>query len=328
MATRRKTKRFVKLREKFKRQRAKEASYSSRGGGGGDGGNPFDSLREMDSISSTTVGNDSNDNSSSDSHVISFDQAKHTLPPYWVDNVDETKTQMEDIRKRMDSLDRVCRRRLMAFNDREERRLEEEINTLVRMITDLFKRTEKSLKRIFSAQIVQGDRDSDVRKNIQRALATDLQNLSFDFRKRQKEYLQKIQGKKKDTAGEGFFVPSEEDVKNSKRASGFNDRQIDMIQDIQEGLDQRDQEIMHIAKSINELSQIFKELAVLVIDQGTVLDRIDYNMEQVEDKVEQGLGELEKAREMSKKAGPLKCVVFLIILNAVLILVLYMKHRS
>ena len=33
MATRRKTKRFVKLREKFKRQRAKEASYSSRGGG-------------------------------------------------------------------------------------------------------------------------------------------------------------------------------------------------------------------------------------------------------------------------------------------------------
>ena len=128
MATRRKTKRFVKLREKFKRQRAKEASYSS---GGGGGGNPFDSLREMDSISSTTLGNDSNDNSSSDSHVISFDQAKHTLPPYWVDNVDETKTQMEDIRKRMDSLDRVCRKRLMAFNDREERRLEEEINPLI-----------------------------------------------------------------------------------------------------------------------------------------------------------------------------------------------------
>ncbi len=39
---------------------------------------------------------------------------------------------------------------------------------------------------------------------------------------------------------------------------------------------------LHIlAKSIEELSVIFKELAVLVIDQGTVLDRIDYNMEQV-----------------------------------------------
>lgn len=34
-------------------------------------------------------------------------------------------------------------------------------------------------------------------------------------------------------------------------------------------------------KSIEDLSTIFKELAVLVIDQGTILDRIDYNMEQV-----------------------------------------------
>lgn len=34
-------------------------------------------------------------------------------------------------------------------------------------------------------------------------------------------------------------------------------------------------------KSIEDLSTIFKELAVLVIDQGTILDRIDFNMEQV-----------------------------------------------
>jgi hypothetical protein len=43
----------------------------------------------------------------------------------------------------------------------------------------------------------------------------------------------------------------------------------------------RDKEIQQIARSIEELSQIFKELAILVIDQGTILDRIDYNMEQV-----------------------------------------------
>jgi len=43
----------------------------------------------------------------------------------------------------------------------------------------------------------------------------------------------------------------------------------------------RDHEINAIVQSIEELSQIFKELAVLVIDQGTILDRIDYNMEQV-----------------------------------------------
>ena len=137
-----------------------------------------------------------------------------------------------------------------------------------------------------------------------------------------------MQGKKRDTAGSGFFVPSEQDSKKKSSVGGFNDRQIDMIQDVQEGLDQRDKEIMQIAKNISELGQIFKELAVLVIDQGTVLDRIDYNMEQVEDKVEQGIDELQQARDLSKKAGPLKCVVFLLVVNAVLMVILYLKHRS
>lgn len=50
------------------------------------------------------------------------------------------------------------------------------------------------------------------------------------------------------------------------------------------------------AKSIEELAQIFKELAVLVIDQGTVLDRIDYNMEMAVERTKQGMVELEKVR--------------------------------
>ena len=126
------------------------------------------------------------------------------------------------------------------------------------------------------------------------------------FGKTTKNYLRKIQDKKNETAGSGFFVPEESDIQeaSSSNYSGFNDRQIEVLQDVQQGLDERDQEIMRIAKSINDLGQIFKELAVLVIDQGTILDRIDYNMEQVEDKVEKGVEELEKAKELQKKVAP------------------------
>lgn len=43
-----------------------------------------------------------------------------------------------------------------------------------------------------------------------------------------------------------------------------------------------------------------KDLSTLVIDQGTILDRIDYNMEQVATAVEEGVKELQKADKHQK----------------------------
>ena len=53
------------------------------------------------------------------------------------------------------------------------------------------------------------------------------------------------------------------------------------LEDVEMNVDHRNQEIKKIWESVTELHTIFKELWVLVIDQGTMLDRIDYNVEQV-----------------------------------------------
>lgn len=91
-------------------------------------------------------------------------------------------------------------------------------------------------------------------------------------------------------------------------------------------VNQRDEEITRIAKSIEELAQIFKELAVLVIDQGTILDRIDYNMEQVLENTKEGLVQLHKAEDYQKSALPLKCVIALVILIFIMLGAMIMKH--
>lgn len=48
---------------------------------------------------------------------------------------------------------------------------------------------------------------------------------------------------------------------------------------------QREEELRNLLRSIEELNSIFKDISILVIEQGTILDRIDYNIEQAEHNV-------------------------------------------
>ena len=53
-------------------------------------------------------------------------------------------------------------------------------------------------------------------------------------------------------------------------------------------------EIQNLAKSINDLAVLFKDLSVLVIEQGTILDRIDYNIAEAKEHTEKANVHLEK----------------------------------
>ncbi len=57
-------------------------------------------------------------------------------------------------------------------------------------------------------------------------------------------------------------------------------------------IEQREREINEIAKGIIELADIFKDLQLMIIDQGTMLDRIDYNIENMSVNVKEAEKEL------------------------------------
>jgi len=160
-----------------------------------------------------------------------------------------------------------------------------------------------------------------LRTNIQRKVATELQELSKTFRKSQKHYLARVLDQKQSIPGFDFDLDLEEDT-------GFTDAQMQQIDGSLEDIESRDAEITNIARSIEELAVIFKELAVLVIDQGTILDRIDYNMEQVDDRVNKGLKELVKAEEHQKSSRPLKCMLFLLVMIGILLFLVIQKYQK
>ncbi len=79
----------------------------------------------------------------------------------------------------------------------------------------------------------------------------------------------------------GTVVMNSPAIVVSARVQGFNTAQSMELMSAEELAQERDAEIRAIVTSIHELATVFKELAAMVIDQGTIIDRIDYNMEQV-----------------------------------------------
>ena len=114
---------------------------------------------------------------------------------------------------------------------------------------------------------------------------------------------------------------------NDSSGDFFTTQQMAVVDDLTMAVQSRDQEIIKIAQSIEELGSIFKELAVLVIDQGTILDRIDYNMEAVVEHTKTGIKQLEKAEKSQKNARPLRCIMCLSLTIFVLLVILILKHR-
>ena len=77
-------------------------------------------------------------------------------------------------------------------------------------------------------------------------------------------------------------------------------QETDQIHDIQH----RDRELTEIANSIASLAELFKDLSILVIDQGTLLDSIEYNIEQTSVNIADAVKELDVATRFVTFATP------------------------
>lgn len=90
---------------------------------------------------------------------------------------------------------------------------------------------------------------------------------------------------------------------------------------------QREREITDIAQGIIELADIFKELQSMIIDQGTMLDRIDYNVESMAVDVKAADKELNVAQGYQKKTTKRKILLLLILLVVGMFILLMVKPK-
>ncbi len=88
-----------------------------------------------------------------------------------------------------------------------------------------------------------------------------------------------------------------------------------------------EQVITDIAKSVQEIASLFQEISQLVNEQGTILDRIDYNIENTLENVKKGNVQLRKADQHSKSSKTVYIISCLLIIVIILIIVISLKYN-
>ncbi|XWS64473.1 hypothetical protein CRYUN_Cryun05aG0006900 [Craigia yunnanensis] len=198
MATRNRTLIFRKYRDALKSVRipasSLAASASVAAAGTSSGGGPVIEMVSTSLLhpnrSYTPLSTEDPGNSSKGAITVG-------LPPAWVDVSEEIAANVQRARTKMAELAKAHGKALMpSFGDGKED--QRNIEALTQEITNLLKKSEKRLQKLSATG---PSEDSNIRKNVQRSLATDLQNLSMELRKKQSTYLKRLRQQKEGQDG-------------------------------------------------------------------------------------------------------------------------------
>ena len=162
-----------------------------------------------------------------------------------------------------------------------------------------------------------------VKYNIKMYLVEKIQNFSTEFRKNQQQYLKylKEMGALSNINNENESTI--DNLINSKIDDEKNNFLYTQEDDKHQQIKKRDEDISVLAKSIDELSGIFKDLQNIVQEQGTILDRIDYNINISYENSQQGLKYIKKAEEHQNEScfrNVILLLYIIIFIEAILII--------
>jgi len=276
------------------------------------------------------------DNTPPDRSLLRDGETRHetaiemaALPPQWVDSAEDAREDVKAIKDKLVQLTKAQQKRLLnVFSD--DAQPDKDVEAISGHIGKLVRHCESCIHQVKNRGASHGvsDTDATFRANVQRNLATELQKLSQQFRQAQKDYLDDIRKRQKGAVWDDGPSGKGGALGAGGGDTGFTEGQLLELDGMEVNASQRSEEICQIASSISELHTIFKELAVLVIDQGSILDRIDYNIEAVVTQSKEANKQLQKAEKAQKSNRATKCMLALVFANALLILILIFRARS
>nr|ACO11581.1 Syntaxin-16 [Caligus rogercresseyi] len=249
--------------------------------------------------------------------------------PSYVGQSEALNYQMSRLESKVAKLDSLHKKHLgrpsLDDNDLEA----EEIDRSTKDILSLFTACHAQIKVIQRNGKTKRGMENFLVDNLVQSLGNRLQESTEQFRVSQNDYLKKMnsrEGKSNqyfiDFGDDDDFL---EDDDSLGASSSWRRESLLTVEHDVKLIKKREAEMKHISESIIELNSLFIDLAAIVSEQGTMIDRIDFNIESTQFKVEDGLKEIEKAVKYQNKSRKMKCILFLSVIVFSLFFILILK---
>jgi len=199
-------------------------------------------------------------------------------------------------------------KRLVIKFDDEDKKLNKNIAKIVHEITQQLSICEKKIKELVK-QNIDSNTDNIIKINMQHTIIQKITDFTKKFKINQEIYKKKY----KELVGEDdpTYEINESLRKDNNDSNNFEN--FLMTDNINHNLQNRDNELNQLLNSVNDLAQIFKDMQSLVMEQGSILDRIDYNIDIAATNVTTGKKSLIKANEYHKNNCFRNAIIVLIV---------------
>ncbi|XP_033327122.1 syntaxin 16 [Megalopta genalis] len=268
---------------------------------------------------------------SSDNVELNNINFENSAPPVWIDAFVQTQEILNKLRVKVDCLVELQGKQLtrptLDDTSQEERQMEQQTREIGRLFSNGYRQVQ-SIKT--AARHATKAVERQLATSAVSALSAALQELALRYRSAQNHYLTQI--KSREERSNQFFTEDQSifsnnatndtwlfdyDQTNAESWYENEQRQDSVLLQLEDPKDrmkfamEREEQIGSIVQSIADLRHIFEDLTNMVQDQGTILDRIDYNIEQTQVQVQEGYKQLKKADSYQRANKNLYCIVIL-----------------
>ena len=220
---------------------------------------------------------------------------------------------------------------MIQFNLDEQKSLNKNIKKISYQLNRDLKSLEKNIQ-IYTATEISSDNDYSeqitiflqyqIKENMNQNIVSEFMVFSKKFKLNQELYSKKceellIEDDYSEKESNSLYEMNEISTTNSEGNDNYQrastDQGLLMKEEPDFLLQQRENELDNIVKGVNNLHEMFKDMNILVNEQGTILDRIDYNIDLGFDHVVKAKKKINDANE-SRKGSCFRNVILILML--------------